>query len=94
MKAILVIDMPKDCWDCHLVDEWENCNAIKMTSERYGVSVKQYDKERASWCPLRPLPHKLQADWYTDGYKEGFNACLEEITGETECTTQKKDTSM
>lgn len=79
MKAILVIDMPKDCWDCHLVDEWENCNAIKMTSERYGVSVKQYDKERASWCPLRPLPHKLQADWYTDGYKEGFNACLEEI---------------
>ena len=79
MKAVLVIDMPKDCWDCHLVDEWENCNAIKMTSERYGVSVKQYDKERASWCPLRPLPHKLQADWYTDGYKEGFNACLEEI---------------
>lgn len=83
-KAILVIDMPKDCWDCHLVDEWENCNAIKMTSERYGVSVKQYDKERASWCPLRPLPHKLQADWYTGGYKEGFNACLDEITGETE----------
>ena len=79
MKAVLVIDMPKDCWDCHLVDEWENCNAIKMTSERYGVSVKQYDKERASWCPLRPLPHKLQADWYTDGYKEGFNDCLEEI---------------
>ena len=28
--------------------------------------------------PIR-LPHKLQADWYTDGYKEGFNACLEEI---------------
>ena len=84
MKAVLVIDMPKDCWDCHLVDEWGNCNAIKMTSERYGVSVKQYDKERASWCPLRPLPHKLQADWYTDGYKEGFNACLDAITGETE----------
>ena len=91
MKAILVIDMPKDCWDCHLVDEWGNCNAIKMTSERYGVSVKQYDKERASWCPLRPLPHKLQADWYTDGYKEGFNACLEEITGEKQNETSRKD---
>ena len=36
------------------------------------------------WCPLKPLPHKLQADWYTDGYKEGFNACLDEIVGETE----------
>lgn len=33
---------------------------------------------------LRPLPHKLQADWYTGGYKEGFNACLDAITGETE----------
>ena len=39
---------------------------------------------RPKWCPLKPLPHKLQADWYTDGYKEGFNACLDEILGETE----------
>lgn len=32
------------------------------------------------WCPLKSMPHELQADWYTDGYKEGFNACLKEIT--------------
>lgn len=68
MKAILVIDMPKDCWDCHLVDEWGNCNAIKMTSERYGVSVKQYDKERASWCPLKPMPK--EEDIYEVGMDE------------------------
>ena len=82
MKAILMIDMPKDCWDCHLVDEWGNCNAIKMTSERYGVSVKQYDKERASWCPLKPLPQKKQHGEEIDyeyGYIDGWNACLEEI---------------
>lgn len=45
------------------------------------LSKKEMVNGRAK---LRPLPHKLQADWYTGGYKEGFNACLEEITGETE----------
>ena len=87
MKAVLVIDMPKDCWDCHLVDEWGNCNAIKMTSERYGVSVKQYDKERASWCPLRPLPQKMKHEDEIDyeyGYIDGRNELIDEIMGETE----------
>lgn len=92
MKAVLVIDMPKDCWDCHLVDEWGNCNAIKMTSEKYGVSIKQYDKERASWCPLRPLPQEREFGKQNimpikvDGssFTLGWNACLDEIVGETE----------
>ena len=35
-----------------------------------------------------PLPHKLQADWYTDGYKEGFNACLEEIAENANCSKE------
>jgi len=99
MKAILVIDMPKDCWDCHLVDEWGNCNAIKMTSERYGVSVKQNDKERPTWCPLRPLPDRenparLKDGTYFKAYDTGWNDCLNAITGDTGCTTQKKDISM
>ena len=47
--------------------------------------MAMFDESKVfKFVPLRPLPHKLQADWYTDGYKEGFNACLEEITGETE----------
>lgn len=93
MKALLVIDMPKDCWDCHLVDEWGNCNAIKMTSERYGVSVKQNDKERPSWCPLRPLPERKDVPEYLETNRDweawGYDQCLAEIlgnvaTGETE----------
>ena len=56
--SILVINTPKNCWDCHLVDEWENCDAIKITSNKYGMSVKQNDKGRPSWCPLKPLPSK------------------------------------
>lgn len=81
MKAVLVIDMPRNCWGCPCnevdSDGMSWCNALAKNTIHSNV-------ERQSWCPLRPLPHKLQADWYTDGYKEGFNACLEEITGETE----------
>ena len=83
-KSILVIDTPKNCEGCPLhhfvldevLNEWfVSCQLDTFIDE---------DGKRPSKCPLRPLPHKLQADWYTDGYKEGFNACLEEITGETE----------
>ena len=98
MKAVLVIDLPLDCWDCHLVDDWENCNAIKITSRRYGMNVKQYYKnERPSWCPLRPLPQKNKYDvkkYATVDYEnnvtlghylnKGRNECIDEITGETE----------
>ena len=85
MKAILVIDTPKDCWDCHLVSEFHSCRGTVLQNDFGFKDITNFDKgERPSWCPLRPLPHKLQADWYTEGYKEGFNSCLEEITGETE----------
>lgn len=79
MKAILVIDMPSNCLDCPCEYDYMRCKATN-----YKLDYVNADAEKPSWCPLRPLPHKLQADWYTDGYKEGFNACLEEITGETE----------
>jgi hypothetical protein len=89
MKAILVIDMPSNCLDCPCEYDYMRCKATN-----YKLDYVNADTERQSWCPLKPLPHKLQADWYTNGYKEGFNACLDEITGETECIIQKKDTSM
>lgn len=80
MKAILVIDdMPIKCEDCPLhYRKRQEIYRCEMTHKNIRLNSKP------SWCPLKPLPHKLQADWYTDGYKEGFNACLDEITGETE----------
>ena len=77
MKAVLIIDMPNDCYGCPCY--YEDSDQCEVLFKK----IEVYDK-KPSWCPLRPLPHKLQADWYTDGYKEGFNACLAEITGETE----------
>ena len=75
MKAILVIDKPESCTSCLLGiynKKWFCLDTNKDidVTDRYNIP---------EWCPLKPLPHKLQADWYTDGYKEGFNACLEEI---------------
>ena len=90
MKAILVIDMPKECWDCPmhiegLDDENEEimvCNAEKIESH-YG--------EKPSWCPLKPMPEKK---WVAEGFdrimennKEhlmslGWNDCIDEILGE------------
>lgn len=78
MKAVLVIDMPTDCIKCHLADGY--CWNTFPT------------KGRADGCPLRPLPKPKEANHCADEefalldrmYRCGFNACLEEITGETE----------
>lgn len=69
MKAVFVIDIDDE-------DELGEAFATITSEEKdYYFFAKGV---------IRPLPHKLQADWYTDGYKEGFNACLDAITGETE----------
>lgn len=89
MKAIAVIDeFPKSCYECPLSHSeagffGDICDSVCTVLDRTNI-VFMDGMGKPDWCPLRPLPHKLQADWYTDGYKEGFNACLEEITGETE----------
>lgn len=51
MKAILVIDLPKNCAECKLmylqgIGEGI-CNAVDWEA-------------RPSWCPLKPLPQKLE----------------------------------
>lgn len=74
MKAVLVIDMPKYCFECQLaVDGW--C---------YGTIDSGI---RPSWCPLKEMPQKkdvyhLRRNVLSDyevGYGEGWNACIEEI---------------
>lgn len=87
-KSILVIDTPTNCAKCkliHLQGIGEAiCNAVDW-------------EERPSWCPLKPLPIKNKykhdsmatIDYENDitlaDYQNfGWNACLDEITGETE----------
>ena len=82
-KAILVIDMPKNCNWCPLhhyvlddvLNEWfVNCQLDTFVDE---------DEKRPSQCPLRPMPEKNTWDVTENGhvteFAEGWNACLEEL---------------
>ena len=84
-KAILVIDTPNDCYECPCYyEDKDMCEAFDKKAKA--------DSGRPSWCPLRPLPQKYDEAQMRE--QKGWNRCLDEILGETECTTQKKDTSM
>lgn len=72
-KAVLVMNMPQNCFKCKLQD-FATC--------RIANKCHVGDK-RPDWCPLRELPEKKLAD--TDlltmesGIVEGWNACLDKI---------------
>ena len=76
MKAILVIDLPKNCSECKLmflqgIGEGI-CNAVDW-------------EERPSWCPLKPLPDCPDVpDTIANdvAYIIGWNDCIVEISKE------------
>ena len=84
MKAILVLDIPENCFKCKLQD-WANCRIVK------GCHTGD---TRPDWCPLKPMPDKAEVsdcdelcdtdDWYDSGYADGYNACIDEILGDKE----------
>lgn len=84
MKAVLVIDiseMPKNCLNCPMENSYSGTSVI--------CKKVWTGKERPEWCPLRPLPEKLDLSKYPNGsmtkeIAEGYNICLDEILGETE----------
>ena len=74
-KAILIIDMPESCKDCKLrfTDEW--CDFCAYANpERDGVWHYVTKNSKPDWCPLKPLPPKLD--------NEGWNDCIDTILGE------------
>ena len=79
MKAILVIDMPNNC---------EECKIIYLQGHGESICDSVDWSKRPSWCPLRPLPQKrktsVDTDLFEQGVNYGWNACLDEILGETE----------
>ena len=81
MKALIVIDMPKVCGECRASfcgDVWY-CYAGEYRRPLFTENIQ----EKPSWRPLRPMPEQMS--WgHTADYIDGYNACLEEILGETE----------
>lgn len=80
-KAILVIDMPKGCYECPLaVETTHNYDACCITGSR----IISYDHPDS--CPLKPLPEKYEIDrskcsdpFYDFEFEYGYNQCVEEI---------------
>lgn len=75
-KSVLVIDTPENCGKCRFVNEfWCRVN---------GRILPQYD-EIPGWCPLMDLPEKDNGDYpantFDAGYADGWNVCIDEITG-------------
>ena len=83
MKAIFVIDMPKSCWACPLWDKSDYADGCEAVGRK--THDIDHGTEREVWCPLKPLPQKMEEDTIEsmmDDYSIGWNDCLKEITDE------------
>jgi len=79
MKAILVIDIPNEV-DISKLSANVEINKIKDCGYDYEPYTFQL------YCSLRPMPKKIPFDeaFKMEDYSRGYNACIDEITGETE----------
>lgn len=77
-KAVLVMDMPENCFKCKL-QNWANC---KITNKCHVGEC------RPDWCPLRELPEKKETvhpqecydnSYWSDEMRAGWNNCLDTI---------------
>lgn len=70
-KSVLVIDTPKNCYDCPFGAEYcgnlgyEGCCELAgcLNSDMRLITEELYDYEceqRPVWCPLKPLPEKKE----------------------------------
>lgn len=96
MKAIAIMDKPKNCEEC----VFGICKySLPLSTHRkaYYCQLKEpkgrvaedfdYDEEvHLSNCPLKPMPEKANhPDWCDGGrYDKGYNACIDEILGDKE----------
>lgn len=89
MKGILIVDMPKNCAECTLRTSLEaNYFHCIATLPRLKIEPMTAHINKEHKCPLKPMPEKNTWDITKNGhvteYAEGWNACIEEIMGETE----------
>lgn len=80
-KSVLVIDTPECCAKCPLLNGSDEC--IVQDEDANFNADTFYDLRQN--CPLMDLPEKdtgtYPANTVDAGYAEGWNTCLDEITG-------------
>lgn len=86
-KAILVMDMPKNCAECNLCGNQDDeyfCIPDDFTHYLGSSYVNHSCESRPEWCLLKPMPEKRNTEYnparnpYTT---EGYNTCIDEILG-------------
>lgn len=82
-KAVLVMDMPECCADCYCGYFERDTKKLNLVCGATGEDANNVGKP--DWCPLRELPERKETNYYMNnkgkGIVEGWNACLDEITG-------------
>ena len=92
MKAILVIDMPNNCYDCQYCRfdaRRYNFRGCVLTDTDVQDGTIDICKEVHSCCPLKPIPKRMIevlqirneniVNILNVNFANGWNACLEEI---------------
>lgn len=93
-KALFVMDMPESCVDCQFCYEYHEgieacCTFTREPSndDMYRIIKEDYCQDKPDWCPLRPMQEKKPEYLSINsekGYCEGWNACIDAITGGNE----------
>lgn len=80
-KSVLVIDTPESCEGCCMFCYTYHGFQCLITGKTIENST-----DRPDWCPLMDLPEKDNGDYpantFDAGFAEGWNQCIDEITGE------------
>lgn len=84
-KSVLVVDTPRNCYDCPFGAEYcgnlgyEGCCELAgcLNSDMRLITEEHYDyesKSRPDWCPLKPLPEKFdnKKDWKLGDFEPLF----------------------
>lgn len=92
-KGIIVLDeIPKSCIDCPMCYHSEDMSLGRFQYERlYRCKLEPEEVEQVyledilhkkpEWCPIKPMPEKVQHKEYWDNgrYDKGWNECIDEI---------------
>lgn len=88
-KSVLVMDTPESCINCKVGQNMSNCMETCIRCPIAGKCTLDEEAESIpDWCPLKPLPEKFDNENdrklgdFEPLFKIGWNACIDEITGE------------
>lgn len=76
-KAILVIDMPKCCYECFAFDDSCDYPMCLVTEEIRGYTFRSRE-QKMDKCPLKPVPEKIDVPKWDDSIK-AKNKIAEEV---------------